>query len=220
MFSTMIENFDLSSTLINTAASILLGIIIAVFYMHKSSYTKSFVVTLVLLPAIVMAVISLVNGSIGTGIAVMGAFSLVRFRSIPGTAREIGFIFFAMAVGLATGMGYVIYAAVFTVLVGLISLMLYRIKFGEEKHTNKELRITIPENLEYSGLFDDLFEQYTQNAKLLKVKTSNMGSLYQLTYSITLKNEKIEKEFIDKIRCRNGNLDIICGQIATTSEVL
>ncbi len=220
MFSTMIENFDLASTLINTAASILLGIIIAVFYMHKSSYTKSFVVTLVLLPAIVMAVISLVNGSIGTGIAVMGAFSLVRFRSIPGTAREIGFIFFAMAVGLATGMGYVIYAAVFTVLVGLISLLLYRLKFGEERMTKKDLRITIPENLEYSGLFDDLFNEYTDNAKLLKVRTTNMGSLYQLTYRITLKNEGIEKEFIDKLRCRNGNLDIICGQIATTSEVL
>lgn len=220
MFTTMLENFDLSSTLLNTTASLILGIIIALFYMHKSTYTKSFVVTLALLPAIVMAVISLVNGSIGAGIAVMGAFSLVRFRSIPGTAREIGFLFFAMAVGLGTGMGYVLYAAVFTVIVGLMSMLLYRVKFGEQKNTKKELKITIPENLEYSGLFSDLFEQYTSDSKLIKVKTSNMGSLYQLTYSITLKNEEIEKEFIDKLRCRNGNLDIMCGQTATTSDVL
>jgi len=220
MFTTMLENFDLTSTLINSAASLVLGIIIALFYMHKSTYTKSFVVTLVLLPAIVMAVISLVNGSIGTGIAVMGAFSLVRFRSIPGTAREIGFIFFAMAVGLATGMGYVLYAAVFTVIVGLVSLLLYNVKFGEPKDTKKELKITIPENLEYSGLFDDLFEEYTKAAKLKRVRTTNMGSLYQLSYSITLKSEEIEKEFIDKIRCRNGNLDITCGQAAISSDVL
>ena len=216
----MFENFDLWTTLIRIAASLTLGIIIALFYMYKSSYNKQFVITLVLLPAIVGAVISIVNGNLGTGVAVMGAFSLVRFRSIPGTAKEIGYIFFSMAVGLATGMGYLPYAAVFTVIVGLISVLLSASRFGELKKPIKQLKITIPENLEYSGLFDDLFTEYTSFKKLKRVKTTNLGSLFQLHYDIILKDELKEKEFIDKIRCRNGNLDIICGYISDVSEVL
>jgi hypothetical protein len=216
----MFENFELWTTLIRITASLILGIIIALFYMYKGSYNKQFVITLVLLPAIVGAVISIVNGNLGTGVAVMGAFSLVRFRSIPGTAKEIGYIFFSMAVGLATGMGYLPYAAVFTVIVGLISILLNASRFGELKKPVKQLKITIPENLEYSGLFDDLFAQYTSFKKLKRVKTTNLGSLFQLHYDIILKDELKEKEFIDKIRCRNGNLDIICGYISDVSEVL
>jgi uncharacterized membrane protein YhiD involved in acid resistance len=188
--------------------------------MYKSTYNKSFVINLVLLPAIVGAVISIVNGNLGTGVAVMGAFSLVRFRSIPGTAKEIGYIFFSMAVGLATGMGYIPYAAVFTILVGIVSIVLYKSKFAEPKTFIKQLKVTIPENLEYSQLFDDLFEEYTSKNELKKVKTTNLGSLFQLHYDIILKNEKKEKEFIDKLRCRNGNLDIVCGQISDASDVL
>ena len=216
----MFENFDLWTTLIRTTASLALGIIIALFYMYKSSYNKQFVVTLVLLPAIVGAVISIVNGNVGTGVAVMGAFSLVRFRSIPGTSKDIGFIFFSMAVGLATGMGYIPYAAVFTVIVGFIYILLSASRFGDLKRPLKQLKITIPENLEYNGLFDDLFEQYTSFKKLKRVKTTNLGSLFQLHYDIILKDELKEKEFIDKVRCRNGNLDIICGYISDVSEVL
>ena len=216
----MFENFELSTTLIRIAASLILGIIIAIFYMYRSSYNKQFVVTLVLLPAIVGAVISIVNGNLGTGVAVMGAFSLVRFRSIPGTAKEIGYIFFSMAVGLATGMGYIPYAAVFTVLVGIISVVLFRSRFGEPKRIKKQLKVTIPENLGYAGLFDDLFTEYSEYSKLKRVKTTNMGSLFQLHYDIILKDEDKEKELIDKIRCRNGNLDIICGHISDASDVL
>ncbi len=216
----MFENFDIITMLISTGSSLVLGIIIALMYMYKSSYSKSFTVTLALLPSIVMAVITLVNGNLGTGLAVMGAFSLVRFRSIPGSAREIGFIFFAMAVGLATGMYYIAYAFAFTLIVGLASIALYSIKFGEKKFTNKELKITIPENLEYTSLFDDLFDTYTNSAKLMRVKTTNMGSLYQLTYDIEMKNTNSEKEFIDKIRCRNGNLDIICGYQISSGDML
>jgi len=216
----MLENFDLITTLTGLLSSIILGLIISLCYMYKNTYNKSFVVTLALMPAIVTAVISLVNGNLGTGIAVMGAFSLVRFRSIPGTAKEIGFIFFAMAVGLATGMNYIAYAVVFTLFVGLASLVLYKVKFAEPKKASKELKITIPENLDYSGLFDDLFEEYTQKHNLIRVKTTNLGSLYQLLYEITLTDEKKEKEFIDKIRCRNGNLDIICGRVSASGEVL
>ena len=216
----MFENFDLITTLIGLTSSIILGLIIALCYMYRTSYNKSFVVTLVLLPSIVMAVISLVNGNLGTGIAVMGAFSLVRFRSIPGTAKEIGYIFFAMAVGLATGMNYIAFAVVFTLFVSLASLVLYKFQFAEPKMLNKELKITIPENLDYTGLFDDLFNEYTSNYKLVRVRTTNLGSLYQLFYEITLNDPAQEKELIDKIRCRNGNLDIICGRIAAAGEAL
>ena len=216
----MLENFDLITTIIGLSSSVILGLVIALCYMYKTSYNKSFVVTLVLLPSIVMAVISLVNGNLGTGIAVMGAFSLIRFRSIPGTAKEIGYIFFAMAVGLATGMNYIAFAIVFTLFVGLASLVLYKVKFGEPKLLHKELKITIPENLDYTGLFDDLFSEYTTSYKLIRVRTTNLGSLYQLFFEVTLKDERLEKEFIDKIRCRNGNLDIICGRVAAAGEVL
>lgn len=216
----MFEDFDLLTILMRTGAGLLLGLIIALFYMYKSNYNKSFVVTLVLLPAIVGTVISIVNGNIGTGVAVMGAFSLVRFRSIPGTAKEIGFIFFSMAVGLATGMGYIPYAAVFTVLVGIASLVLFNTRFGEPKQTRKELRITVPESLDYTGLFDDLFAEFTKMYKLKQVKTTNMGSLFKLYYDIVLKEETREKEMIDQLRCRNGNLDIVCGYISDRSDVL
>ncbi len=216
----MFDNFDLATTLIRISASLVLGIIISLFYMYKSNYNKQFVVTLTLLPAIVGAVISIVNGNLGTGVAVMGAFSLVRFRSIPGTAKEIGFIFFSMAVGLATGMGYIPYAVVFTVILGLVSLLLFGTKFGEQKQCKKQLKITIPENLDYMGLFDDLFSQYTKSSSLIRVKTTNMGSLFQLSFEIELKDNNSEKEFLDKIRIRNGNLDIICGYINDASEVL
>jgi len=216
----MFENFDLITTMVGLTSSIILGLIIALCYMYRTSYNKSFVVTLVLLPSIVMAVISLVNGNLGTGIAVMGAFSLVRFRSIPGTAKEIGYIFFAMAVGLATGMDYIAFAIVFTIFVGLASLVLYKFKFAEPKMLQKELKITIPENLDYMGLFDDLFQEYTSSYSLIRVRTTNLGSLYQLFYEITLNDQKQEKELIDKIRCRNGNLDIICGRVAAAGEAL
>ena len=216
----MFENFDLVSLLVDTGSSLILGIIIALFYMYKSNYNKSFVVTLALLPAIVGAVISIVNGSVGTGIAVMGAFSLVRFRSIPGTAKEIGFIFFSMAVGLATGMGYIAYAVVFTILIGISSFVLFKSKFGESKQNQKKLFITIPETLDYSNLFDDLFAEYTKMYKLERVKTTNLGSLYKLYYDIILKDETKEKEMIDQIRRRNGNLDIVCGYMANASDVL
>jgi len=216
----LFENFDLATTLVYTGAGLLLGLVIALFYMYKSSYNKQFVVTLTLLPAIVGAVISIVNGNVGTGIAVMGAFSLVRFRSIPGTAKEIGFIFFSMAVGLATGMGYVLYAAVFTVLIGLVSLLLSASGFGEPRRPRKQLRVTIPESLDYTGLFDDLFAEFTATHKLKRVRTTNMGSLFQLSYEIVLKDEAREKEMIDQFRCRNGNLDIVCGYLSDASDVL
>lgn len=203
-----------------TAVSLVLGLAVAMIYMRKSVYSKSFVVTLALLPVIVQAVIMLVNGNLGAGVAVMGAFSLVRFRSVPGSAREIGAIFFAMAIGLATGMGYVVFAVLFTAVVGAAMLALSATRFGSPKRQEKLLKITIPENLDYNGLFDDLFQKYTGGAELITVKTTNMGSLYELHYHVMLKSNGIEKEFIDRLRCRNGNLNIICGRVPTNQEAL
>ena len=163
-----------------------------------------------MLPAVVCIVIMMVNGNVGAGVAVAGAFSLVRFRSVPGTAKEIGTIFLAMAAGLIAGMGYLGFAVLFSLIMGLVMLMLNITGFGtHKKATNdKTLKITIPEDLNYGEVFDDLFEQYLTHCEVIAVKTSNMGSLYKLTYHITLKDQKQEKKFIDELRCRNGNLEI------------
>lgn len=221
LFSSITANgVNIENFLICIVASIALGLIIAFGYMYKNKYSKSFVITLALLPAIVQVVIMLVNGNIGTGVAVMGAFSLIRFRSIPGSAKEIGIIFLAMAVGLAVGMGFVAIAVVFTVIITLVLILFTVTKFGESRKAIKELKITIPENLNYNGLFDDIFDEYTSSKKLVCVKTTNMGSLYQLMYNIEERDESREKDMIDAIRCRNGNLDIVCGYISNDKEVL
>ena len=197
--------------IICTLASLILGVPIAVVSMYKTRSSQSFAITLAILPAVVQIIIMLVNGNIGAGVAVAGAFSLVRFRSAPGSAKEIGSIFLAMAVGLATGMGYIFLAAIMFLLVSAVMIILTATGFGNKK-TEKMLKITIPENLDYEGLFDDLFEKYTLSHELVKVKTSNMGTLYELEYLITLKGT-VPKNLIDDLRCRNGNLNIICGRI-------
>lgn len=203
-----------------TLASIVLGVFCAIIYMYRNRYNKSFVVTLALMPLIVQLVIMLVNGNLGAGVAVMGAFSLVRFRSIPGTAKDIGSIFCAMAVGLATGMGYLAAALVFLVCFSIVNVILNMSKFGERNQGEKQLKITIPENLDYMGIFDDLFEKYTKGYQLRQVRTTNMGSLFELTYTINLKSEQEEKQFIDDIRCRNGNLKIVCGLNPENKEMI
>ena len=203
-----------------TLSSLILGAAAAAIYCYKNTYTKSFVVTLALLPAMVQIVIMLVNGNLGAGVAVMGAFSLVRFRSVPGSAREIGSLFFAMALGLATGMGYLGYAVLFLLMIGIANILLYSTSFAAPKLIDRELKITIPESLDYEGVFDDLFDKYTTRHELLHVKTSNMGSLYELCYLVRLKDTSINKNFLDEIRCRNGNLNITCGRLSTVRDEL
>lgn len=212
--------FSLGTFLACTAASLVLGIVIAVIYMYRNTYTKGFVVTLVLMPAIVQMVIMLVNGNLGTGVAVMGAFSLVRFRSVPGTAREISSIFLAMAVGLATGMGYIGIAALFVVVIGAADTIFTVSRFGEKQTRERALRITIPESLDYTEVFEEIFEQYLKRWELVQVKTTNMGSLFRLDYQVVLKNRKEEKKMIDDLRCRNGNLEILCSRTAIVREEL
>lgn len=201
-----------------TLASLILGAFIAGMSMIRSRYSKSFLITLATLPAIVQVVIMLVNGNVGTGVAVMGAFSLVRFRSVPGSAKEITNLFLAMAVGLATGMGYIGIAAVLTMLLCGLQVLYTLLRVGEPRKTEKLLKITIPENLDYTGVFDDLFAAYTTGAQLLRVKTTNLGSLFQLHYRITLRDPAKEKAFLDELRCRNGNLDILLGRMDAMGE--
>ena len=225
IFNSVLSNqstasFTESSFFLCLGASIVFGFIIALVYSFRNSTSKSFVMTLALLPAIVQVVIMLVNGSIGAGIAVMGAFNLVRFRSVPGSAKEICSIFLAMAVGLATGMGYLLLAGILAIVICAIQLVFSFIKIGDNASVKKELRITIPESLDYTGVFDELFEQYTKSNELVEVRTANMGSLYKLKYIITLKDQSQEKHFIDDLRCRNGNLEISCCRAAFNQETL
>lgn len=210
MFSTAQSNLQLSAFMISMAAALLLGTLMAAVYMYRSNYTQSFVVTLATLPAIVCVVIMMVSGSLGAGVAVAGTFSLVRFRSVPGTAREIGAVFLAMAVGLACGMGYPLFAVLFAIIMCLANLLYMLLHFGEGKSSErkKTLHITVPEDLDYTGMFDDLMQQYTTQSKLVRIKTTNLGSLNRLTYDITLREVGSEKQFIDDLRCRNGNLEI------------
>lgn len=201
-----------------TVTSVLLGAALAAVHTYRNRYSRSFILTLVLLPVMVQTVIMLVNGNLGTGVAVMGAFSLVRFRSMPGNAREIGSIFLAMALGLAAGMGYLGTALILMMVAGGITILLVSLPSGRAER--KELKITIPENLDYSGIFDDIFEKYTKNPVLVRVRTVNMGSLYELCYHVDLKSESIEKNMLDDIRCRNGNLTIVCGRLPDGREEL
>ena len=203
-------------------AALLLGLVVALTYMYNTRFTKSFVVTLALLPAIICVIIIMVNGSIGTGIAVAGAFSLVRFRSVPGTAREICAIFMAMASGLIAGTGYIGIAAVFTAVMCLAFMILNKLDFGTKRNAGKykTFRIMVPEDLDYTAIFDDVFAEFTSSNELVQVKTTNMGSMFRLTYDVILKDPSREKEMIDRIRCRNGNLEINVSSQATVATEL
>jgi len=202
--------------------SLIVGVIMALSYMYRTRYTKSFLITLALLPSVVCVVIMMVNGNVGTGVAVAGAFSLVRFRSVPGTAKEICTLFLAMGAGLIAGMGYLGYAILFTVILCLIFVLYNCFDFGSQKTAGKykSVRIMIPENIDYSSVFDDIFSVYTSSCELVQVKTTNMGSMFRLTYNIVLKDALQEKEMIDQLRCRNGNLEITVSRQETVSTEL
>ncbi len=191
-------------------SSLVLGLVMALTYMYRTRYTKSFVVTLALLPAVVCIVIMMVNGNVGAGVAVAGAFSLVRFRSVPGTAKEICTLFLAMGAGLIAGMGYLGFAALFTLVMCMMFFVYNRLDFGAKKNAAayKTFTIVIPEDLDYTGVFDDIFKAYTVSFDLTRVKSTNMGSMFKLTYNVVLRDVTKEKEMIDKLRCRNGNLEI------------
>lgn len=218
----MVSSIEPADFLLCVCSALVIGLILAGFYMYRTRYTKSFVATLALLTAVVCMVIMMVNGNVGTGVAVAGAFSLVRFRSVPGSAKEIGAIFLAMGAGLIVGMGYLGYAFLCAIILGSVSALYSRLDFGARKKSAlyKTLHITIPEDLDYTDVFESVFSEYTSSRELTMVKTTNMGSLFRLTYNLTLKSADKEKEMIDKLRCRNGNLEIsISNQETIVSEL-
>lgn len=206
----LVSGMTVGDFLICIGAALVLGVAMALVYQFRAVCSRSFVVTMASLPAIVAVVIMMVGGNLGTGIAVAGTFSLVRFRSMPGTAREVCAIFLAVAVGLACGMGYPSLAAVFAVILCLFNLLLTAVNFGGKKNEQlrKSLRVTVPEDLDYTDVFTDILKEYTSEARMVSVRTTNLGSLNKLEYQITLKKEGTEKEMIDRLRCRNGNLEI------------
>lgn len=213
------ETITVTAFLMASAMSLVLGMVTSWTYCKTSKAGASMGSALIFLPFLVQIVILLVNGNIGAGIAVAGAFSLIRFRSAPGSARDIVIIFLAMTIGLACGMGYIGVAVLACLIVCLFSIILNIVRPGELE-TERELKITIPEDLDYADLFDDLMRKYTKHNTLIQVRTTNMGSLYRLIYHIRLRNAAKEKEFIDQLRCRNGNLDIVCGKTAYAKEGL
>lgn len=206
-----------SHFLLCIGVSLILGLILVFGYTYHAYYTKSFVVTLALLPAVVCVVIMMVNGNIGTGVAVAGAFGLVRFRSAPGTAEEIGTLFLAMGAGLIAGMGYLGYAFLFTIILCAMYMLYNRLDFGCRKNSARYriFHITIPEDLDYTGVFEEVFSPFASSCELEHVKTTNMGSMFRLTYRVVLKDPAREKELIDLLRCRNGNLEITVSRQET-----
>ena len=192
--------------LICIAVALVLGGVISSIHKLTTKTTQNFLLTLAILPALVQVVIILINGNLGTSVAVAGAFSLIRFRSMPGNSKEIISVFWAMAVGLALGMGYIVYAVVFTVIVAIIILIVNKIIVSKDEKVRRKLKIVIPENMDYDDVFKDIFEKYTDKVELSRVKTTNMGSMYELLYYVEMKKSISQKSFLDEIRCRNGNL--------------
>jgi len=219
LFNSTSSNIELWTILVCTLVSLSLGVIVAYTHKKTSKYSKNFLITLAILPVLVQTIMIMVNGNLGTSVAIVGAFSLVRFRSIPGTSKEILSVFFAMAIGLATGMGHVFFACIITILISLSIVLFSKINLFDLNPNTKMLKIVIPENLDYTNMFDDIFDNYVKEYKLEKVKMTNMGSLFELSYRITLKKEINEKEFIDELRIKNGNLKIILSHELDGTEM-
>ena len=210
--SAVADTLSISSTLAVILSAILLGLVISRVYIltHKrEGYSPSFSITLIMLPAIISIIILLVGNNVARAFSLAGAFSLIRFRSAPGDPKDIAYVFFTLGTGLACGMGYIGYAAVFVIIMCIVMVVLTFINYGTAKNSLMHLKITIPEDVDYQGLFDEIFDEYTKNYKLQKVKTTDFGALFELLYTLTLKENADQKKFIDRLRCRNGNLNII-----------
>jgi len=203
-----------------TGVSLLVGIIIAFSYRLTGKCSKNFFVSLIILPVLVQTIIMMVNGNLGTGVAIVGAFSLIRFRSIPGNSREITCVFFSMVTGLATGTGYITYAIFITAVVTVAMVLFSLLPVDRRERRRQRLKITIYEDLDYTNIFEDVFEKYLKFCEIETVKTVNMGSMYQIIYCIEQRDRKKEKEFIDELRCRNGNLNIACSRMTELMEQL
>lgn len=224
IFTTTTDNvIEVTSALLCVGVALVLGIIIGIAYMFackKEGYGKNFIVGLVLLPAIVAVVILLIGSNVARAFSMAGAFALVRFRSAPGNAKDISVVFFAMAAGLACGLGYVTFAAVFVIILAAVLMVLSATGFAESNRGVKQLKVVIPEHLNYTNVFDEVFEKYVSKVELRKVKTTNMGTMFELTYNVTVKGGSDEKAFIDALRVRNGNLNVMLGMPESDAGVL
>lgn len=231
MFETIFENattmtdlsISISSTLLILSVAILLGLAISCAYFittPKKDRSASFTLSLVILPAIVAVVILLIGGNLARAFSMAGIFTIVRFRSVPGDSKDISFVFLSMAVGLSIGLGYLTLSAVIAAVIGIVIVAINKLGYGVSKQKEKRLKITVPEDMNYQGAFDDLFTKYTSYSEMQKVRTANMGTLFELHYDIIMKDGVSEKEFIDAIRCRNGNLNIQLGIKETTAQQL
>lgn len=220
MFDSILGNeLSLINFLICIGASFVLGLVVALVHMKTAKTSKNFATTLAILPTLVAMAILLVNGNLGAGVATVGIFSLVRFRSIAGNSRSLLSVFFSVAIGLAVGTGYVAFAALFTLIISTLLVILYFLRFGECGVAEKKLTVVVPEDVDYTSIFDDIFPKYTKHCVLEKSKTTNMGSLFELVYRVVLKDETNEKEFIDKIRVKNGNLKVVLSQRLEDEEL-
>ena len=215
MFNSVIESsITLQGFMISILCAMVLGLLTSLIFTHFTRHTGSLAITLAVLPPIVTLVIMMINGNVGAGLAVAGAFALVRFRSLPGTAKEVCGIFLSVSIGLACGMGYVGVALLYFVMMSLFIIAMETCRFGQGRLAERQLKITIPEDLDYEEIFDDLLEKYTVRWELVRVHTTNMGTLYELTYEVLMRNKAESREFINELRCRNGNLSISLGRAA------
>lgn len=217
------ETLSLYGMIISLIASLVLGVFISLIYLfthRKEGYSPSFTITLIMLPAIIDIVIMLIGNSVARAFSLAGAFSLIRFRSAPGDAKDIAYVFFTLGVGLACGMGYIAYAAIFAFTLCTVMVILYFIKYAEPKSPVMELKITVPEDLNFEGAFEDILSKYTSHYKLRRIKTKNFGTLFEVAYYIKLKHNTQKKEFIDQLRCKNGNLNISLIQRAYDEKSL
>jgi uncharacterized membrane protein YhiD involved in acid resistance len=220
MFNSILgSELTLVNFLICIGVSFVLGLIVSLVHMKTARSSKNFVTTLAILPSLVAMAILLVNGNLGAGVATVGVFSLVRFRSIAGNSRSILSVFFSMAIGLAVGTGYIAFAVLFTLIIAALLVALHFFNFGEMSTAEKKLTIVVPEDVDYADIFDDIFAQYTRSHTLEKSKTTNMGSLFELVYRVVLKSDANEKQFIDKIRIKNGNLKVMLSQQLQDEEL-
>lgn len=219
IFDSTTTGLSITTGLICAGVALLLGVIIAITHMKTSQTTKGFLTTLATLPLLVMAVMIMINGNLGTSIAILGAFSLIRFRSIQGQAKDLLSVFFAMMIGLACGMGHILFAVVITIIAVVAIVFFSYTHFLEPNKKQRVLKIVIPEDLDYEEVFEDIFKKYTSRADLTRMKTMNMGSLYKLTYDITMKNGVKEKDFLDEIRIKNCNLKVLLSHPCMEEEI-
>ena len=220
--STLSETLTLNATLTSIFAALFLGLFISLVYIKtqgKEGYSPGFTITLIMLPAIIAIIILLVGNNIARAFSLAGAFSLIRFRSAPGDPIDISYVFFTLGVGLACGMGYIAYGILFAIILCTVMVILSVTKYAKPKHKNMQLKITIPEDLDYQRCFDDILDQYTEDYKIQRVKTSDFGALFEIVYALRLKNDINQKEFIDKMRCRNGNLNIVLNTEITDEKI-